>query len=381
MKGVRLLDTAAVEDLKTFEAGSDPVLSVYLSVRPGDSRGMAARLKDLLNPLRDAGPDDREWSMSLRSEIDAVIAMADRLGAEAGKGIALFRCSARRLDVQLAVSDRVRDRAIVDVRPYVAPIEAMLDYYRHYVVVLLDGNSAEAYRLTTDTFEPIASFVEEDVRKANYGGFGGYEEHRVRGHAEEVRSRLHREVASDAAERVRHGADGLIVAGTHDHIASFLNDAGTTAKIIGSFVVDPHTATPAILRANAIGVAEQHRADEDQAGVERVLDVEASGGLAVVGTRAALNAVNQRAVDTLWLQTDEMMGGSECTDCGWLTVGGRGLCPACGESLTEVPDVFDAMAMSVRQHGGTVRTILAETPLSEHHVAASLRFPLRVSIS
>ena len=87
------------------------------------------------------------------------------------------------------------------------------------------------------------------------------------------------------------------------------------------------------------------------------------------------------AVDTLWLQTDEMMAGSACSDCGWLTVGGRGLCPACGESLAEVPDLFDSMAMTVRQHGGTVRTILAETPLAQHHVAASLRFPLRVSIS
>lgn len=376
-----MLDNAVVDVLRAFDGGSDPVLSVYLVVRPGEGRGVSARLKDLLNPLRDTGPQEHEWMMSLRDDIDAVIGMADRIALEAGHGVAIFRCAARGLDMQLAVSDRVRDRAVVDVRPYLAPLEAMVEYYREYLVVLLDGTTDTLHTLTNDGLSEVASFSDEELRKPNFGGFSGYDERRNRAHAEEVKARLHRAVAVEASQRIRAGADGLIVAGTRDQIDRFANDVGEDVRIIGTFVIDSHTATPAILRTHATAVAERHRADEESAGVSRVLDIEASGGLAVVGTRAALNAVNQHAVDTLWLQTDDMVAGNACTDCKWLTVQGRGLCPACGEGLREIPDLFDAMAISVRQHGGAVRTILTETPLAQHQVAVSLRFPLRVSIS
>lgn len=377
-----MLDRATVDRLRTYEGGMDPVLSVYLAVHPGDGRGMSARLKDMLAPLRDAGQARHGWAISLRSDIEAVIGMADRIAVEAGNGVGLFRCAATGLDEQLLLPDRIRDRAVVAHRPYLAPIDAVIDYYREYLVTLLDGNRAVLYRHGIGTFEEVDTFTDEEIRKSNYGGFAGYEERRVRSHADGVRTRLHRSVLEGVKERMRVGQiEGLVAAGTHNHVDGFKRDAQDSGVLVGTFAIDPHTATLASVRAASAKVVDEHRAGLERAGVERILEMEAAGGPAVVGVRAALNAVNQRAADVLWVQPGDVTGGSQCTDCSWLTVDGRGLCPVCGEALAHVPDIYDAMAMAVRRAGGRVRNVLTETPLEEHRVAVALRFPLRVSIS
>ncbi len=379
-----MLTRDAVDRIRAFEGGTYPVLSLYLGVVPGDQRSMPARVKDLIAGLNNRNGLTREAEMSLRRDIDHLLSSVDRFEPETGQGLAIFLSGGHGLDEHIALPDRVRDRAVVDFAPYVRPLDAMLEYFKRYLVVVMERRKASFFEYHMGRLSAGGSLEEEEIRKANYAGFAGYEEQRVRSHTDEVAHRHYRDTAAEVYERFKADAfDRVVVGGVADHADGLISElhADLSGRVAGTFTIDPHALSQRALleRVTPVIAAFEEQAEQDS--VSRLVDTAASGGPAVMGVRQTLNAVNQRAVDTLFIQASDSQPGTRCGDCGWLAVEGRGLCSVCGEALREVPDVLDAMAESVRAAGGSVRNILAETELTDEHVGAMLRFPLRVTIS
>ena len=48
----------------------------------------------------------------------------------------------------------------------------------------------------------------------------------------------------------------------------------------------------------------------------------------------------------------------------------------CGQPTRKAPDVIDEMSATVVDTGGHVEHVYVDTPLEQHVVAASLRFPV-----
>jgi peptide chain release factor subunit 1 len=80
-------------------------------------------------------------------------------------------------------------------------------------------------------------------------------------------------------------------------------------------------------------------------------------------------------VQTLLVLEGATVPGVVCRQSGWLALSGE-ICPLCGNPTSHTPDVIDELAEAVVDEGGSVSHIEEDDRLSEHTVAAALRFPL-----
>jgi len=378
---VTVLERETIDRLRELDGDGRPVLSVYLGLRPemDTLKAIPARLKELLDPvLARTDAMVREDRMSLRTDVEAVLDMTARIGEDLGHGVAIFRCAAAGIDEYVSLPASVRDRAVVDTVAYVRPLDAMLEHFKRYAVAVVDRRRADIFRFYQGELQTWEEMAEEEIRKANFAGWYGLEEHRVRNHADEVLQRHYRGIAARLYQlwRDEHGYDLLIVGGHRDHADGLVEELHPdVAKLLaGTFTIDPRTMTPAIVLDAAAAVAEAWERRVQTEEVNRLFDTANAGGNAVVGIEELIPRVNEKAVDVLLVQGQTSQGGRRCPQCGYLTIEDGTTCPVCGAALEEVPDILDAIAEAVRAAGGDVHHVTTETQLAAHEVGAFLRF-------
>jgi peptide chain release factor subunit 1 len=358
-----------------------PVISVYVNLQPGPQslRTVPAQIKDLLaNMEASAESLSRAERLSVRADITALSNDVGRFGEGLGHGVAIFRSNGAGIDQQLVLPGPVRERAVVDSVAYLRPLDAMLEQYQRYCVAVVGRSFASIFRFSMDELETWEEMRDEEIRKANYGGFAGYEEQRVRARADEVASRHYRAVAGRLTElkRTDGGFDLLILGGSSVHVEGTIEalPPDVAALVAGTFTIDPGTMTPATVRDQARRVAADWEAHDDQQVIADLLDAASSGGRAVLGLDEVCSVVNQRAVATLFVQAGGTTPGTVCTGCGRVSRDDSPVCAVCGKQTRRVPDVIDRLSESVRAAGGQVRHILSPGPLGEHEVGAQLRY-------
>jgi peptide chain release factor subunit 1 len=378
-----VLSTAAVDRLRVIQGDGYPVLSVYLGLKPGVGtlRALPTRLKDLLAPLADPTADlTRDQRMSLRADVDSLFDLSTRISGDLGRGVAVFKCSAIGLDEYLSLPGPVRDRAVVNTSPYVRPLDAMLEHYHRFAVVVIERRRASIFRFSMDHLEAWEELSEEEIRKANWGGFAGYEERRVRSRTEEIAGRHYRDVSARLYGLWRGvGFDLVALGGPQEHVEGLQQalHPDLVQRLAGTFTIDPGTMTPALVLEHTTQVADEYERRHALDAVARLLDTAQAGGTAVVGIEETVTPVNRKAVDLLFVQGTGTVAGSACSQCGELATNGAGrLCPRCGGERRAVPDLLDAMAEAVRSSGGKVQHVLTDTPLREYQVGAALRYAL-----
>jgi peptide subunit release factor 1 (eRF1) len=376
-----VLDQAQIDRLRRTETGGYPVLSVYVNLQPGPEslRNLPARIKDLLAQAEvssEALP--RSQRLSVRGDVHALSRDIGRFGADLGHGVAVFRSSGAGIDEQFALPGPVRDRAIVDGAPYIRPLEAMVEHYQRYCVAVIGRRFGSIFRFSMDQLDTWEEMRDEEIRKANYGGFSGYEEQRVRARADEMAARHYRHVAERLTELRRSdgGFDLLIVGGSDSHVAGLLEALPPDVADLsaGTFVIDPGTMTPATVLDHARRVAGEWEVQEENRLVAGLFDAAASGRMAVLGLEETCGAVNRRSVEVLYVQAERITPGSTCLNCGRVTCDIGSTCPGCGGHLSPIPDVVDRLSESVRATGGRVRHILNPGPLAEVEAGALLRY-------
>jgi len=381
-----VLDQATVDRLRQVDGRGFPILSLYLSLEPGPGtlRSIPTQIKDVLSDIK-ASADHlpRDQRLSLREDIESLSKPSMSFTSDLGRGVAIFRSTGAGIDEHIGLPGPVRDRAVLDGIPYLRPMEAMLDHYRRFCVVVVDARFASIFRFRMDRLESweamrSPAMSEEDFRKANYGGFSGYDERRVRAHADELLVRHYRDVATriDALADEKPGYDLLIVGGNEVHTSGVVDALrpDLVKRLAGTFVIDPHTMTAAKVLKHTERVAEAYETEEQQLLVAKLMDIAASSGAAVVGVDEATAATNRRAVETLIVQADRTTPGSVCRSCGWIAGPNEAECPACGSAVDWVPDVIDALGDSVRSSGGTVQHVIVDTRLADVEVGAFLRY-------
>lgn len=380
-----MLNPDTIERIRAFESAGYPVLSVYLGLVPfeGTDRGIAARLKEQLAPLRDTEAElPREAAMSLRRDVEAVLAMEDRIATDSGHGVALFRCDGRDYEEYLSLPAPVRDRAVVDAETYVRPLDTIVEYFHRYCAVVIDRRIASIFRFYQGELETWEEMAPEEVRKSNYGGYSGYAERKVRSRTESIALHHYRDTAARLLQLFRtDGFDLLLVGGRPDHVEGLLGELNfeLKVKVAGTFAIDVNTMTPAIVLEHCRRIAADHDRRREERLVSQLVDAALSGGLAVLGKDAVRTAVNHRAVSLLVVQAGAAVPGAVCAD-GWVVEETHNSeCADHGGVARRVPDLYDAMATVVRRFGGEVTNVLADTKLQEHEVGAMLRFDPAVS--
>jgi peptide subunit release factor 1 (eRF1) len=374
-----MLDRRTVDRLRGVDTAGHHVVSVYLGLSsdPGQLRSTATRLKALLHPYRElAEASDGERGRSLRKDFDAVVAMADRVSLDQGRGAALFVCCAVGLEEHITLPVPVPDRAVVDNAPYLGPLEAVLEQSPRYCAVVIGRRIASIYRFHMGSLESWEEIAEEEVRKHNYGGFLGYSERRSQAHADAVAQRLCRAVAGRLLQLQRaQEFDLLAVGGSQGNIEGLLDELpGELHSVLeGTFVIDVRQASAAEIAGHCGKLALDYARRVDDAMVTDLMEAAGARGRGVLGLDRVMDASNQRAIDRLLVGAVPAVPGVACVGCGWLARSGE-TCISCGAATRPVADLYEAVGEMARAEGGSVHYLLAGTGLGDAGIGALVRF-------
>jgi peptide chain release factor subunit 1 len=370
-----------IQMLRGFRSAGAPVVSLYWSVPmdPGQLRGARSRLHDLVRTVRDqAESRDRPHAdrLSLRADADRILELGELAATLQGRTVALFRCSQVDVEEAVVLPGWVRDRIELDATPYLRPLFAVLDETHRYAVVVVDRERGLLFEFYLGVLEARERQDGRALRKPNFAA--GDKEHGVRNKAEELAKRHYRETAQALDHFVQEkGIEVVVVGGHEDTVPAFLDvlPQHLRQKVVGTFVADPRTLTPATARDEAQRATDEHERREEAQLVAQAMERVATGGLGAAGLDWCLLAVDEHAVHQLLVEADASAPGRVCDSCGWLGRFGE-RCPVDGRPTRETPDVIDDMAAHVHDTGGSVEHVYADTPLRDHAVAALLRFPV-----
>lgn len=370
-----------IERVTRFGGGKLPVVSVYLGLNADnrERRSLQTRASSLLHEVRPMVRDhflDREVRLSIRGDVESI---EDRMKEERLKpgSVAIFSCSGSGFYEEIELPRRVRDRIAVDATPWVRPMLTVLDEYHRTCILVLDREAARTWELFQGEITETSEVLDQALRKPDYGGWQGLEEHRVRNKGEELAKKHFRNVATVLDDVYRAGRFELLVVGGHDHeVPAFMDflPHNLRGSVAGTFTVDPHALTVRDLHENASAIVDRFERNEERRSVEEVLAKQAAGGNAAVGLEPSLWAGSVAAVQRLLVQDDVTAPGVVCDESGWLAERGD-TCAVCGKPTRRTDDVIGELAESVIDAGGTVEHVFADTPLREHLAVADLRYP------
>ena len=376
-----------VDRIRQFTNSTFPVLSVYVNRvgTPRDRTSVGARLTELLRPIREVaerGELSHEAAMSLRSDVKTVQSLADRIDADPASAVAIFSCHGADWSEYLSLNKQVWDVARVGHRPYLRPLRVAEQEFRS-AAVIFEPRRSVVFVKNGEAFREYGEVVEEAIRKSNYGGFSGYEERGVRSHADAVVQRHFKETA-DLVFRLYQGEgfDFLFLGGHQDAIdeGSKLLHPYVKAHLAGSFVLDTHTMTPAVVREQITGLEEKAIAAHETDRVQELLDTAGAGGPAVLGIADVLAAVNARAIDRLIVSGNYAKEGTVCESCGWLSRNGTS-CSVCGSDTRQTDDVVGEIIEATIDESGEVLQVSVASALDQKAIGALLRYPLPDGIS
>jgi len=364
------------DPIAELRSPSGSLISVYLS-RPSPG-GMTALLTDLLRPLRDAAESrERSVQKSVRADAERIHAHAADLEADNAPAYAIFASDLDGLFTLESLGHLVPNVSALGPRPYLRPLRAAPRAFRVGVLVA-DRSQARVFVASGDLVDELTPPLLADIGKPNYGGFSGYEEHTVRGRADEVSTRMWRDAATVLLEsHQKRPLDYLAIGGhgeTIDEIARALHPYLERLHR-AAFQARPQTQSLHSIRVQLAEHAEEVRRHRESDLARQVCDTAWSDGLAVLGLTPALSACNAQAVDTLVVAGEFRRPGSICNSCGFLARSGD-RCPLCGSPMFEVDDIVAAAMEAVVEAGGSIQQILVSSPLDTHGVGALTRFPL-----
>jgi len=363
------------DPIAELRSPSGSLVSVYAS-RPSPG-GMAALLTDLLRPVREAAESKgRPVQKSVRADAERIHGRAESLEADVAPAYAIFASDLDGIFTIESLAHPVPDVSFLGPRPYLRPLRASPRAFRVGVLVA-DRSQARVFIVSGDLVDEVSTPLIADIGKPNYGGFSGYEEHTVRGRADEVSTRMWREAASILLEKHQRSPFDYLAIGGH----------GETIEEIGrtlhpylerlhrvTFQASPQTLSLHAIRVELADQAEEVRRHRESALAGQVCDAAWSDGLAVLGLSPALSACNAQAVDTLVVAGEFKRPGSICNSCGFLARSGD-RCPVCGSAMFEVEDIVAAAMEGTVEAGGRIQQILVSSPLDAHGVGALTRFP------
>jgi peptide chain release factor subunit 1 len=276
-----------------------------------------------------------------------------------------------------ALAHRVPNVSALGPRPYLRPLRAAPKVLRAGVMVA-DRSQARVFVASGNLIDEVTQPLIADIGKPNFGGFAGYEEHGVRGRADEVSNRMWREAGLILLEKHQERPFDFLAIGGHGEMVEEM--ARTFHPYLdrlyrATFHAGPQTVSIPSLRLELAGQAEEMRRRNETDLANRVCDVALSDGQGVLGLTAVLAASNAQAIDTLVVAGEFRRAGSMCNNCGFLARSGT-VCPVCGSVMFQVDDIVAAAMEATVGAGGRTHQLVVSSPLDAHGVGALTRFAL-----
>lgn len=331
------------DDLRTLAAYSgngDPVTSCYLDVdgsRLTRRRDVADQLARLIREGR-AKAEGRECILQdLRLIEDYVKGSIDRSRT---RGVALFSSSSNQFWRAIELPVPVRDQLVINQSPAIRQLEAVLDEYEPFAVVLVDRQHARLVVLQLGEVVEVRELFEELPRGSD--ALRGFDKGKVMDHVAELAHQHLRHAAEVAFEALKDISFGRLILAATDEVAAEIE------PLLHPYLRDrlearctlPVNASLDEIRSAALVVEATIERRKEREMVDRLRDAAGSGNRGVVGLVPTLEALAQRSVDTLVISESVTIAGWRCGGCRMLAPVGK-KCPLCGDEMHAVDDLLE----------------------------------------
>lgn len=365
-----------LQKLLEFEGNGSQVVSLYLDVDLGQQTNEVIK-KQAKSLLKEGGAADKDAA--------AIEQFLDLSYDWSKPGLAIFSCVDQDFFRAFPSAVSFRNRVRIGKRPYVKPLNHLLDYYAHYGVIVVDRIGARFFEYNLGELIDSAGIMGEDVRKLKIGGGtsrggssttsgqrGGVSGRRE----EEVAQRNLRDAASAAQQFFANKPiRRLFLGGTTENVAQFRDYLSKQwqSRIAGTFAMDM-TAGEHEISQLSLDLLTEANAKREQKLVEDLITAAAKGTNAVIGLDATLQSVSQGRVQILVISDGFRTPGYADERANYLTVYASDSSPYGGE-LESVEDVVEAAVSRTVEQGGSVEIITGNDELERYgRIGAILRY-------
>lgn len=297
-----------MRQLAAFEPGVEPVLSVYLDMRPhetGENPAVRAGLIILKDRLREI--ERTYWPRGAAFDsFQADAARIDRYLTEevpsAAQGLALFACAGRDLFEVMTAAVPFENQVSANSTPDLFQLARLLEEQETAVVAVVDSNTARLFVTRLGSLDE----VDRTTRPYRKSPIGGSNPARYQRHIGNHRAAVAREVAAEIERLVdQEGARRVILAGDavaipplrealSSRIADLIEDVRRFDILTPLDAID-NEITPILARAEA---------EESRSLADQLIGAVQAGGLGVVGLEPTQWALEHGQGDVLLLTPD-----------------------------------------------------------------------------
>jgi peptide chain release factor subunit 1 len=330
---------------------SQRVVSLYLDLDPerfATPPARAAQIRSLVDEANRAVERDsslgHDEKLALREDMERIESylLSREPPFQGARALAVF-CSLRDDLFEVVQLTRPADGSVVIERtPYVEPlVRAAQD--RRWCVALITRRTARILTGPSDRLEERDDITDNVHGQHDQGGWSqaNYE----RSYEKEADDHLRR-VAETLARRWRtERFDRLALAGPIEIVSRLegMLHEDLRARLTDRRVdVDVSSATEDQIRQAVAKLVDEDERQRERAALDRLAAGIGSGGRATGGPDATLDALNERRVETLLLETGFDRRGARCPLCGLLSLETHGPCPADGTEMDELEHLREA---------------------------------------
>ena len=289
-----------LDRLATFDAADDPVISLYLDMRP-DQNGRPNYTPFLRKALPErAGPLTGSARASFDRDTARITAFLEQDVRKSANGLAIFACAARddffeAVQLEAPVEEH---QLFIGPVPHLYPLARLNDQFPRYAALLVNTNSARLFIFGLGTTQARQEVVNVKTRRTM---MGGWSQARYQRHIENFHL-LHMKEVVDVLERVvREEALTQIVVACDEVARPILMDQlpkHLAEKVVDVLALDIRTPEHEVL-AETLEALRVQDAQTDSEQVEAMLGAWRAGGLGVAGPVPTKRALEMGQVEEL----------------------------------------------------------------------------------
>jgi peptide subunit release factor 1 (eRF1) len=376
-----------IRELAEFHSPENDAITFYYQPgTPADKshRQEVIQLKDMVkDAMRRAERSGKNGTV--RSDLERILSLAERLHGNSGKAKAIFACSSKGLWREEDVPPRLSgSRLLVNKHFHVSPLANLSDSLEKVCIALVDRSKARFFEMHMDEITEQEGFVDELPRRGRSDGFAGFDGgHAERRYDNEAMNHFKR-VADRLVERHGSGGCDRLLVGTRDEIWPGIErqlHPYVKQKLVAHFNIDPAAATAEELRKQADEILRQHRNNERQELLAQVLDEARANNNGSLGLKRVLRSLEQGEIQTLVIGDGFHAEGVECTNCGHLDMRLVESCAVCGQKTREISDITDALVGRALRAGIDIVHVGSSGELQKSgNIGALLRFRAERSV-
>jgi peptide subunit release factor 1 (eRF1) len=360
-----------LKDLLTFVSPA-PVLSLYLKTDPveGNADYFKQQVKSLLKNI-DLPADIEEVERFFNHEYDWN-----------GKGVAVFSSAPQQFFRAYSFALPLFNWIYVTDRPSVKPLADLIEDYGGYGVILIDKQHARLFHIHLGELQEQEGIEGTTVKHTKQGGTaniatlrGGTS--RQTKYANDVVERNIKDSAELAVKFFEeHRVRRILICGQDSTVAALRKQLPKAwqSLVMGIFASRLSATQPEVL-AQALEASRKAKEMREQKLIGEVLGKAATKTGAVLGLEPTLEAVNERRVRHLVVNSGFHKPAWLCVDCGLATLNPEQVCSNCDHRTQPIPDASDFAVSSVLRNGGEVTIVPSDETLAKAgSIGALLRY-------